>query len=141
MELFFDPSLPLGRRSPYLDSEQALASRIRTVLETRPGRIPWRPTFGCDLSGLVGQPATVQRLNEARWRVEEALRRWIPEANVIRCQVRVVNYTDPGTLRGYHHVPLAESALLSLGIEAGLEVLIDVETPAGAIAVQAMVEP
>jgi len=137
----FDPALPLGHRRPFLAGEDALACRIRTVLETRPGDVPWRPDFGCELSALVGQPATTQRLNEARWRVEEAIRHWIPEATLVRCDVRVV-VLDAGA-RGRHprSVPLAESALLSLGSQAALEVELDVETEAGPLSIETVFEP
>ena len=103
--------------------------------------MPWRPDFGCNLSTLVGQPATPQRLNEARWRVEESLRRWIPEVEVTHCQVNVVPLTTGAGIRDRRDLPLAETALLSLGTQAALEVLIDVETSAGVLAVQAVIEP
>ncbi len=137
----FRADLPLGERQPYVSDEAALAQRIRMVLETRPGQVPWRPDFGCDLASLVGQPATVQRLNEARWRIEEAVRRWVPEAEVLRCNVRAVaDENGAGSLR-YREVPIAESALTSLGSQAVLEIQLDVQTELGAVAVQAVVEP
>lgn len=137
----FRADLPLGERRPYVLAEAALAQRIRSVLETRPGQVPWRPDFGCDLATLVGQPATVQRLNEARWRIEEAVRRWVPEAEVMRCAVRVVtDERGAGDIR-YREVPIAESALTSLGSQAVLEIQLDVQTELGAVAVQAVVEP
>ena len=135
------PALPLGERRPYLPPEEALAVRIQTVLETRPGRVPWRPEFGCDLASLVGQPATAQRLNEARWRIEEALRRWVPEAEVTRCRVRAVTEGVSANYRDVRNVPLAESALMSLGGQAILQVELDVKTDLGAVAVQAVLEP
>jgi phage baseplate assembly protein W len=137
----FDPALTLGDRRPFLAGEDALAWRVRTVLETRPGDVPWRPDFGCDLSSLVGQPATIQRVNEARWRVEEAIRRWIPEAGVVRCDVRVVVFDEGGRGRHPRTVPLAESALMSLGSQAALEVELDVETEAGPVSIEAVFEP
>jgi hypothetical protein len=36
---------------------------------------------------------------------------------------------------------MAESALLALGMQATLEVLLDVETPAGPLSLQAIIEP
>lgn len=137
----FDPALTLGERRPFLAGEDALASRIQMVLETRPGDVPWRPQFGCDLSSLVGQPATTQRVNEARWRVEEAVRRWIPEATLVRCDVRVVVFDHGARTRHPRTVPLAESALLSLGTEAALEVELDVETEQGPVSIEAVFEP
>jgi phage baseplate assembly protein W len=55
MSRIFDPQLGLDAQRPWLDGDRALATRIRMVLETRPGHVPWRPTFGCDLAGLVGE--------------------------------------------------------------------------------------
>ncbi len=135
------PALPLGQRRPYLTPEEALAARIRMVLETRPGRIPWRPDFGCDLASLVGRPATVQRLNEARWRIEQALRRWVPDAEILRCNVRVSSENQPAGYRRSRAVPLAEASLMSLGSQAVLEVELDVKTELGAVSVQAVLEP
>ena len=135
------PALFLGERRPYLSSEEALAARIRMVLETRPGQVPWRPDFGCDLASLVGQPATAQRLNEARWRIEEAIRRWIPDAEVLRCKVGVSSDAVPLGNRRPRGVPVAESALMSLGKQAVLEIELDVKTDMGPVAVQAVVEP
>ena len=135
------PALFLGERRPYLSAEEALAARIRMVLETRPGQVPWQSDFGCDLAALVGQPATAQRLNEARWRIEEAVRRWVPDAEVLRCHVRVSADGAPMGQRRPRDVPLAESALMSLGKQAVLEVELDVKTDLGPVAVQAVVEP
>lgn len=141
MPVLLHPSLLLGPRKPRVSEDETIAERIRLVLETRPGTLPWRPDFGCDLGPLVGQPANSQRLNEARWKVEQALRRWLPELELTRCEVNVV-FADvgPGRVR-YLEVPLAESALLSLGTQAGLEIVLDVETPSGPLAVQAVVDP
>ncbi|MFH1466862.1 MAG: GPW/gp25 family protein [Pseudomonadota bacterium] len=135
------PELAFGSPAPYLSLEQSLAWRVRMVLETRPGDLPWRPGFGCDLSGLVGQPATVQHLNEARWRVEEAVRKWIPEAEIRRCHVSAVRLNEGGPLRAPPDAPLAEYALLTLGTQANLEVLLDLTLAGTALTVGAMVEP
>ena len=135
------PALFLGERRPYLSAEEALATRIRMVLETRPGKVPWQADFGCDLASLVGKPATAQRLNEARWRIEESIRRWVPEAEVLRCHVRISTDATPMGRRRPREVPLAESALMSLGKQAVLEVELDVKTDLGPVAVQAVLEP
>ena len=138
--VMLDPALPLGERQPHLGPEEALAERIRMVLETRPGKLPWRREFGCDLASLVGQPATVQRLNEARWRIEEAMRRWIRDAEIVRCRVKVATDESAG-MRSFRSVPLAESALMSFGGQAVLEVELDVKTDLGDVAVQAVLQP
>lgn len=140
MSEIMDPALTLGARQPYVRGERAFAERIRMILETRPGTLPWRPDFGCDLDDLIGQPATVQRIGEARWRVEHALRRWLPEVKVNSCQVQLSRAEGGGEDVRRRDVPMAESALLALGMQATLEVLLDVETPAGPLSLQAIIE-
>lgn len=139
--MIFHPSVPVGVSDPWVTHDQALSARVSMVLETRPGTLPWRPDFGCDLSSLVGRPATPQRLNEARWRVEEALARWIPEVEVVQVQVNVVPLSQ--WTRGFKapRVPLAESALLSLGVQAALEVEVELKAPMGPVALTAVVSP
>ncbi len=135
----FDPALPLSPRRARLSPEEALAAQIRMVLETLPGQLPWRPDFGCSLSDLVGQPATGQALSRARVHIEEALRRWLPEVTVARCQVRVV--TRLGAPERPREVPLAEAAIIPLGTHAELAIDLDLETALGAVALQALISP
>ena len=134
-----DPALPLSPIRVRLSPEEALAGRIRAVLETRPGRVPWRPEFGCDLSELVGQPATAERLSRARSAIEEAVRRWLPDVTVARCELRVV--TSLGTHDRPREVPLAEAAIIPLGVYASLEIELDLDTELGPIAVQTQLSP
>lgn len=142
MSEMLDPALPLGARDGTVRGDRAFAERIRMILETRPGTLPWRPDFGCDLDDLIGQPATPQRVNEARWRVEHALRRWLPEVKVLSCHVQLSRLEgSAGEDLRRREVPLAESALLALGMQAALEVLLDVETPLGPLSLQALIEP
>lgn len=130
MRPILNPALPLRAAEPWLGGDAAVAERVRMVLETQPGTLPWRPDFGCDLGGLVGQPATRARLGEVRWRVEQALRRWIPEVRVARCHVDAVSLRAGNTGFG-PGVPLAEGALLALGTQVALDVSVDLETPQG----------
>lgn len=141
MAEILDLALPLGVRDPYLRGDRAFAERIRMILETRPGALPWRPDFGCNLDDLVGQPATPQRVGEARWRVEHALRRWLPEVKIARCTVQVTRVESGSEAMRQQGVPIAESALLAFGTQAALEVLLDVETPTGPLSLSAVVQP
>ena len=111
------------------------------VLETRPGQVPWRPDFGCDLEGLVGKPATPHRLAQAQWKVEEALRRWVPDVEVTHCRVKPVMSENVGAMRGSRELPVGEASLVNLGVQVALEIEVDLQTDAGHLVVQAVVEP
>ncbi|MCB9765016.1 MAG: GPW/gp25 family protein [Alphaproteobacteria bacterium] len=134
------PAVLLGSRRPALSPAQALATRIRMVLETRPGDLPFRPDFGCDLSSFAGQPATDRRIEAVKLQVEAALVTQIPGIKVRRIEVKAV--TDVGTAPGrLREVPLAEAALVRLGVQATLDVRLDVSSPAGEVSVSANLSP
>ncbi len=131
-----------------LDPQQALLARVRMVLETRPGQVPWRPELGCDLAGLVGQPASGATLQLARSRVEGALTRWVPEARLLRCEVRVV--TDQGAHPdaarsaadlGGASLPTAEATLMRLGGAAWLSVRVELASERGVLAFETQLHP
>jgi hypothetical protein len=133
------PAVPLGAARPRQQGLDALESRLRLVLETRPGRLPWRPDFGCDLVNLQGEPATPANLSRAAFVVEVALQRWLPDVKVQRCEVRAdplpsPHGRDPST-------PAGEGALLSLGVHAELRVELDLFTALGPLHVSAAVTP
>lgn len=133
-------SVPLGHRQPSLDPAQALAARIRMVLETRPGELPFRPRFGCDLSAFAGQPATNRMLEQVRVAVENALERQVKGIKVRRCEVRARTHlgSAPG---GARDVPVAEAALVRLGVQATLEVRLDVKSKFGSFNVSTALTP
>ena len=141
MKRILHPSLTLGTRKPYMNGPEGLVERIQIVLDTRPGQLPWAPEFGCDLTLFLGEAATPQRINEARWKLESSMRKWLPGVDVqdIRVNVR----TDIGTVAAHRErqIPTAESALVALGTEAKLEVELDIETEAGMMSIEASVEP
>lgn len=141
MSVIFEPSLPLGNPFPFLEGDAALAMRVRMVLETRPGRVPWRPDFGCDLSGLVGFPATPDLLAKARSAIQNALKAWIRDVTILRVEVRATPVTGGHGASAYGAVPVAESALLTLGVQAILEADIELKGPAGVVAFSAVVNP
>lgn len=141
MKRLLHPSLALGAHHPYTRPEEGLVTRIQIVLETRPGQLPWNPEFGCDLTGLLGKAATPQRVNQARFQVEGAVRRWLPGMDLKDCRVNALtNLGTSGTHRE-RQIPVAESALVALGTESRLEVELDIETEAGIMSVEAAVEP
>lgn len=134
-----DLSLSLVRR-PRVSAATDLAARMRLVLETQPGRMPYEPTFGCDLDGLAGQSASQTRVSEVRMRIHSALRRFLPEVTVTSCKVQLVEHERSGSIAD-PSVPLAERALASAGLTAALEVRIVVETEDGPLSLEAQLTP
>jgi hypothetical protein len=133
------PACPIGVPRPRQSGLEALETRLRLVLETRPGQLPWRPEFGCDLASLQGEPATTANLSRASFVVEQALQRWLPDVRVLRCQVTSEllpspHARDPST-------PPGEGALLSLGVHAELRVELDLVSPQGALHVSTALQP
>ena len=120
-------SLTLGSRKPYLTRTEESLTRIDMILKSRPGQLPWNPDFGCDLTNLVGESATEERISYTRDQVAFALGEWLPSATVQNCDVHLV--TGQGEVVSYrdHSVPVAESALVALGTDARLELKLDIE--------------
>ena len=123
-----------------LGPEEALTQRLQMVLDTRPGQVPWRPDFGCDLEGLVGEPATSQNLRRAQQLVEGALQNWMPDVDVVSVDVTFVPLQG-GFGSRHPTVPLAEAALLALGVQVALEVQVEVRIPRGTAVLTASVNP
>lgn len=138
MAIVFDPTIPLGKPRPWLTAEAANIARLRTILETRPGEVPWRPDFGCDLHDVVGANATPQVVNDVRWRIRSAIKKWMPDVEVLQVHVTVVS--AGGSVSG-RNVPIGESALMSLGVQAALHVDVEVQGEDGVYAVSATVDP
>ncbi len=141
MSQLLDLAIPLGSPLVWLGGENALAARVRLVLETRPGRLPWRPTFGCDLDGLVGFPATEELVARVRQRISSALGEWIPDATVVSVDVRAVPISSGLALSAERSVPAAEAAMLVLGVQAELEAVIELTGPDGPITFTTTVNP
>lgn len=132
------PGVPIGVKRPYVEGTNALRARLRMVLETRPGRLPWRPDFGCDLEGLLGEPATPQNLNRARFHVEQAIGRWLPDLTILRLSVEVVP-VDARAAAGSS--PPGEGALVSLGTHGTLVIHVEIATPEGPVLLSTPVQP
>ncbi len=121
-------ALPLGNRPRRLSDDDALAERVRMVLETRPGSMPFRPDFGCELDEVVGEMATAQAVSRAKAAVSSALATWLPDVEVAAVTVRVVpRGATYGELR-LPEIPIAERALLALGTQADLEIGVELRT-------------
>lgn len=141
MSQLLDPAIPLGSPLVWLGGEHALAARVRLVLETRPGRLPWRPTFGCDLAGLVGFPVTDELVARVRQRISSALGEWLPDSTVVSVDVRAVPLSSGLALSTERSVPAAEAAMLVLGVQAELEAVIELTGPDGSVTLTATVNP
>lgn len=120
-------------------AEQELADRLRMVLETQTGQLPYLPTFGCDLSRLVGRTVHQARLTEARLRISGALQRWMGDLDIVEVKTRLA---DVKAIRGpMLGVPIAEGAMASEAIAVAVEVTLIIRTPAGEVEVNALMTP
>ncbi len=135
------PALPLGGPSTWTRGTAALVWQVRMVLETRPGQLPWRPEFGCDLDGLAGKPATDAHLRQARLRIESALSRWVPGVRILQLRVGLRSAVGAGALHDRRQVPVAEAALLRLGTQAELAVDLVLAGPDGRVDLTALLSP
>ena len=127
MKKIMHPSMTLGARKPFLNRTEESLTRIDMILKTRPGQLPWSPDFGCDMTDLIGESATEERISAAQDEVKTSLRTWLPSASVLSCDVHLV--TGEGQVVHYRDssVPVAESALVALGTDARLELRLDIE--------------
>jgi len=125
----------VDRRSP----AERMADRIRLVLETQPGDLPYAPRLGCDLRGLVGATASKPRIAEARSRITGALDRFLPDARLASVEVELVEAQAHDS--SYRGTPLAEAALASQRASVVLEIRIEVSTPDGPLHFQALMQP
>jgi len=130
------PAVPLGLSRMPADTAQAVATRVRMVLETQPGTLPWRPQFGCDLERFVGEPATTHAVRNLQRTVRASLERWLPEIQVRRCEIRLQRPLGHNDTRP-RNVPLAEAALVRLGVQTDLVLDLDLETDEGVLGIQA----
>ena len=97
------------------------------VLHSRVGDIPWRPDFGCDVTGLVGEPATPSQVQQTTALVERTIQEWLPDVTVNDCSVQLVHSGGVANTHREAGIPVAESALVAMGTESNLELKIDLE--------------
>jgi phage baseplate assembly protein W len=131
MSISLSPAARFAEPARPLTPAQAWAERLRILLSTRPGTLPWRKTFGVDLDWLVGQPLTSTNLNLLKWRVRGAITDWLPQLEVRELTVHVVSdHVRASNLRD-RTIPIAESALLPYGAGGRVEIHLDVVSPEG----------
>lgn len=135
----FNPALSLAPVRRTEDAFGALAHKIRMILETPPGRMPWRPEFGVDLEDVVGGPSSTRRIEEARMRIMAALQKWLPDVEIVTCDVQLAELSrvDPSD----RTIPTAERALASLAVSATLEIRLVLETDQGPVSLEAVLQP
>ena len=127
MKRILHPSLTLGARQPMLSKRESTLARLDMVLHSRVGDIPWRPGFGCDVSGLIGEPATPSRIQQTTALVERTIQEWLPDVTVNDCSVQLVHSGGVANTHREAGIPVAESALVAMGTESSLELKIDLE--------------
>ena len=107
------------------------------VLDTRPGQLPWREEFGCDLGATAGESITESKLSLIEWRIRQTVERWIPEVQVVGLRVDLVRDEGMGVDVADRRIPLAEAALVRFGVQCSLQVRMDLETKEGPLSLQA----
>lgn len=127
MKRILHPSLTLGARQPLLSQRESTLARLDMVLHSRVGDIPWRPEFGCDVTGLIGEPATPSRVQQTRALVEQTIQEWLPDVTVNDCSVQLVHAGGVANTHREAGIPVAESALVAMGTESNLELKLDIE--------------
>lgn len=123
--------LPLDGRLNKPLAAPTLADRVRLVLETRPGQVPWRPELGCDLEPLLGKTLTPERLSDARWRIQAALEDFLPGVSVSRIDIHV--RSDLGADMSNRRLPVAEASLVPYGAHGALEIDLELQTRTGPV--------
>ncbi|HND30820.1 MAG TPA: hypothetical protein PKY30_02200 [Myxococcota bacterium] len=120
-------SRPLRRPA----TNEELVARVRLVLETPPGHMPWLPELGCALDRLAGEPMTESAVERASELVTSAIGRWVPEVQVMRCDVRLrMDHVVPGGSRD-QNLPIAEASLLPFSAQGTLDIELELRGPDG----------
>jgi phage baseplate assembly protein W len=112
-------------------------ARARLVLETPKGRLPWRPSFGCDLDAFVGRPLDGRALRSLSAEIERALDDGAPQLQVLDVQAEIVGRRGFTAVETDRTIPVAEGALVRFGTQAAVQVDLTLATPAGPVAVAA----
>lgn len=133
------PDARIGAAANRLQRGERTVARVRAIIETRPGTIPWRPDFGLDLSGIVGKALTRKQIEGVRNEVSSALEKWAPDIAVLECDVRAVTDMGASDSTRDRTIPLAEGALVRLGTQASLRVDLSLRTEEGHLNLSALI--
>lgn len=102
------------------DRDELLASKVEQVLATEgatarsSGELPWRTALGCPLQLLRHQNNDAILAELARVYVRDALRKWVPEAQIV--ELGVVRDESTATIRLRYRATAASSRIRSLSI-------------------------
>ncbi|MBI5535982.1 MAG: hypothetical protein HY898_24895 [Deltaproteobacteria bacterium] len=105
------------------DDEELLASKVEQVLATEgatnrsSGELPWRTAFGCQVHLLRHQRNDAVLAELARVYVRDALRKWLPEAQIL--ELGVARDGSTVTIRLRYRATAASSRTRSLSIPIG----------------------
>lgn len=122
-------------------ADAVIAQRIRSVLETRTGDIPWRPRFGCDLGRFVNQPLTPEALSGVRSEIRRAIQRQLSDVRVLDVKIQVLTPLGVHAARGLRQLPVAERALVQLGTHATLDVDLELSVDGRVVFLEARIQP
>lgn len=100
-------ALPVDRdtqgRVALASGPERVRQALQMLLGTEPGERIMRPDYGCALRALAFEPATAATAHLARFRIDEAIRRWEPRVELIDVRVEPEFDTQgrpTGLLRG-----------------------------------------
>ena len=137
MEPIHDLAVPMGPSRTQVATLEQIAQRVQMVLDTRPGQLPWRSDFGCDLGATVGESITDASLAVIRWRIIDAVTRWVPEVKTVDLRLDLVRNEGMGVDSADRRIPIAEAALVRFGVQSSIQVRLELETVAGPLVLQA----
>ena len=129
-------AVPFGESGLQEPSVARLVERLRMVLETRPGHLPWQPEFGCSLDDLVGEPLTSLNLGSARSRIQDAIQRWMPEVELVSASLEVINDWETAGTGRPRSLPMAEAAMVPFGVGGSLLVSLQIESQFGPVSLR-----
>jgi phage baseplate assembly protein W len=100
--------------------ERSVADGLRVLLATRPGELLMHPSFGAGLQDFLHEPNTLAVRSRIRERIEAAVARFEPRAQLDRVDVRE-DEADPAAVRVDVHYRLrrtgeAQRIAVTLGL-------------------------
>lgn len=104
---------------------ELLRSKVRQTVLTNSGRasaggeLPWRTRFGADLDDLRHQSNDIVLAELARVRIRDALRRWVPEVEVLDVMANRVGSRLELSLRLQRRAISSESEVMTLPLSIG----------------------
>jgi hypothetical protein len=85
----------------------------------------------------VGESITDASLAVIRWRIIDAVTRWVPEVKTVDLRLDLVRDEGMGVDSADRRIPIAEAALVRFGVQSSIQVRLELETVAGPLVLQA----